>query len=184
MTVSTDSIRSSYSWATPKLWWEKSKQKISVEPLATFPWSTGPRGRPSSCRGRGNVWRAEERAWVLTLLQQDRSIRKLQHRFLDQLNMSRNKDRNETWRCVLIQHENEEQLRLEEVLRTPESISRLDGTLPRNRRRLMDAQGQLVASLICTCSFVICNIDWIHLFLRWYHTKTDVVTHWIPHFPL
>ncbi|KAM6960113.1 FH1/FH2 domain-containing protein 3 isoform 2-T2 [Tautogolabrus adspersus] len=38
--------------------------------------------------------------------------------------------------------ENEEQCRLEEVLRTPESIPRHDATLPRNRRRLADIQGQ------------------------------------------
>ncbi|XP_010737760.3 FH1/FH2 domain-containing protein 1 isoform X2 [Larimichthys crocea] len=37
--------------------------------------------------------------------------------------------------------DNEEQRRLEEVLRTPESTSRLDGTLPRNRRRTADIQG-------------------------------------------
>ncbi|XP_065807081.1 FH1/FH2 domain-containing protein 1 [Labrus bergylta] len=37
--------------------------------------------------------------------------------------------------------ENEEQCRLEEVLRTPESIPRRDATLPRNRRRLADIQG-------------------------------------------
>lgn len=48
---------------------------------------------------------------------------------------------------VLIQHENEEQLRLEEILRTPENVSRLDGTLPRSRRRPTDTQGQRVASL-------------------------------------
>ncbi|XP_037614118.1 FH1/FH2 domain-containing protein 1 isoform X2 [Sebastes umbrosus] len=37
--------------------------------------------------------------------------------------------------------ESEEQCRLEEVLRTPESNSRLDVTLPRNRRRMADIQG-------------------------------------------
>ncbi|XP_041820800.1 FH1/FH2 domain-containing protein 1 [Chelmon rostratus] len=37
--------------------------------------------------------------------------------------------------------DNEEQRRLEEVLRTPESTSRLDVTLPRNRRRMADVQG-------------------------------------------
>uniref|UniRef100_UPI0037E7E696 FH1/FH2 domain-containing protein 1 n=1 Tax=Semicossyphus pulcher TaxID=241346 RepID=UPI0037E7E696 len=37
--------------------------------------------------------------------------------------------------------ENEEQCRLEEVLRTPESIPRHDVTLPRNRRRMADSQG-------------------------------------------
>ncbi|XP_069014981.1 FH1/FH2 domain-containing protein 1 [Embiotoca jacksoni] len=37
--------------------------------------------------------------------------------------------------------ESDEQSRLEEVLRTPESISRLDVTLPRTRRRLADIQG-------------------------------------------
>ncbi|XP_074518469.1 FH1/FH2 domain-containing protein 1 [Halichoeres trimaculatus] len=37
--------------------------------------------------------------------------------------------------------ENEEQCRLEEVLRTPESVLRHDGTLPRNRRRMADLQG-------------------------------------------
>ncbi|CAJ1085942.1 putative FH1/FH2 domain-containing protein 1-like [Xyrichtys novacula] len=36
--------------------------------------------------------------------------------------------------------ENEEQCRLEEVLRTPESIPRHDATLPRNRRRMADIQ--------------------------------------------
>ncbi|XP_045921658.1 FH1/FH2 domain-containing protein 1 [Micropterus dolomieu] len=36
--------------------------------------------------------------------------------------------------------ENEEQRRLEEVLKTPESTSRLDVTLPRNRRRMTDFQ--------------------------------------------
>ncbi|KAA8582637.1 FH1/FH2 domain-containing protein 1 [Etheostoma spectabile] len=39
--------------------------------------------------------------------------------------------------------ENEEQCRLEEVLRTPDSISRLDSTLPRNRRRMADIQGPI-----------------------------------------
>ncbi|XP_031160254.2 FH1/FH2 domain-containing protein 1 [Sander lucioperca] len=39
--------------------------------------------------------------------------------------------------------DNEEQCRLEEVLRTPESISRLDVTLPRNRRRMADIQGPI-----------------------------------------
>lgn len=85
---------------------------------------------------------------------------------------------------MLIQHENEEQLRLEEILKTPENVSRLDGTLPRNRRRPTDTQGQLVASLICTYSFMNCDIDGFHLFLRCCYTKTDVVTHWISHFPL
>lgn len=37
--------------------------------------------------------------------------------------------------------ENEEQRKLEEVLRTPESTPRLDVTLPRNRRRMTDTQG-------------------------------------------
>ncbi|XP_054864029.1 FH1/FH2 domain-containing protein 1 isoform X2 [Amphiprion ocellaris] len=37
---------------------------------------------------------------------------------------------------LLIQQENDEQWRLEEVLRTPDSISRLDVTLPRSRRRI------------------------------------------------
>ncbi|XP_072232676.1 FH1/FH2 domain-containing protein 1 isoform X1 [Leuresthes tenuis] len=37
--------------------------------------------------------------------------------------------------------ESDEQCRLEEVLRTPESISKLDATLPRNRRRMADIQG-------------------------------------------
>ncbi|KAM4537176.1 FH1/FH2 domain-containing protein 1 [Odontesthes bonariensis] len=37
--------------------------------------------------------------------------------------------------------ESDEQCRLEEVLRTPESISKLDVTLPRNRRRMADIQG-------------------------------------------
>ncbi|XP_071371379.1 FH1/FH2 domain-containing protein 1 isoform X1 [Centroberyx affinis] len=37
--------------------------------------------------------------------------------------------------------ESEEQCRLEEVLRTPESASRPDLTLPRNRRRMADIQG-------------------------------------------
>ncbi|XP_029932115.1 FH1/FH2 domain-containing protein 1 [Myripristis murdjan] len=37
--------------------------------------------------------------------------------------------------------ESDEQCRLEEVLRTPESTSRLDLTLPRNRRRMADIQG-------------------------------------------
>lgn len=37
--------------------------------------------------------------------------------------------------------EDEEQRRLEEVLKTPESTSRLDATLPRNRRRTADIQG-------------------------------------------
>ncbi len=46
-------------------------------------------------------------------------------------------------RCLLMHQENEEQLRLEEVLRTPESTSRLDVTLPRNRRRMADIQGTL-----------------------------------------
>ncbi|KAM3590989.1 uncharacterized protein V6R79_020263 [Siganus canaliculatus] len=36
--------------------------------------------------------------------------------------------------------ENEEQRRLEEVLRTPESTSRMDGTLPRSRRRMANIQ--------------------------------------------
>lgn len=38
-------------------------------------------------------------------------------------------------------HENEEQCRLKEVLRTPESVLRHDSTLPRNRRRIADLQG-------------------------------------------
>ncbi|XP_070710781.1 FH1/FH2 domain-containing protein 1 [Pempheris klunzingeri] len=37
--------------------------------------------------------------------------------------------------------ENEDQCKLEEVLRTPESSSRLDVTMPRNRRRMTDIQG-------------------------------------------
>ncbi|XP_049923749.1 FH1/FH2 domain-containing protein 1 [Epinephelus moara] len=37
--------------------------------------------------------------------------------------------------------ENEEQCRLEEVLSTPDSTSRLDVTLPRNRRRMTDIKG-------------------------------------------
>ncbi|XP_005751506.1 FH1/FH2 domain-containing protein 1 [Pundamilia nyererei] len=37
--------------------------------------------------------------------------------------------------------DNDEQGRLEEVLRTPESMSRLDVTLPRNRKRMADLQG-------------------------------------------
>ncbi|KAM9335976.1 FH1/FH2 domain-containing protein 1 [Symphorus nematophorus] len=37
--------------------------------------------------------------------------------------------------------ENEEQRKLEEVLRTPESTPRSDGTLPRNRRRMSDIHG-------------------------------------------
>ncbi|XP_034532019.1 FH1/FH2 domain-containing protein 3 [Notolabrus celidotus] len=37
--------------------------------------------------------------------------------------------------------ENEEQCRLEEVLRTPEPVPRRDATLPRNRRRTADNQG-------------------------------------------
>lgn len=41
---------------------------------------------------------------------------------------------------VLIHQENEEQCRLEEVLRTPELTPRLDHTLPRNRRRMADIQ--------------------------------------------
>lgn len=59
--------------------------------------------------------------------------------------------KNKTWFCscvsCVIQHENEDQLRLEEILRTPENSSRLDGTLPRSRRRQMDTQGQLLASI-------------------------------------
>ncbi|XP_034020600.1 FH1/FH2 domain-containing protein 1 [Thalassophryne amazonica] len=39
--------------------------------------------------------------------------------------------------------ESEEHYKLEEVLRTPESTSRLDNTLPRNRRRIADKQGNL-----------------------------------------
>ncbi|XP_068584421.1 FH1/FH2 domain-containing protein 1-like [Cebidichthys violaceus] len=39
--------------------------------------------------------------------------------------------------------EDEEQCRLEEVLRTPESTSRLDVTLPRARRRTADVQGPI-----------------------------------------
>lgn len=35
----------------------------------------------------------------------------------------------------------EEQIKLEEILKTPESLSRLDVTLPRNRRRKTDTQG-------------------------------------------
>uniref|UniRef100_I3JM19 FH2 domain-containing protein n=1 Tax=Oreochromis niloticus TaxID=8128 RepID=I3JM19_ORENI len=38
--------------------------------------------------------------------------------------------------------------RLEEVLRTPESMSRLDVTLPRNRKRMADLQGTLYNTLI------------------------------------
>ncbi|XP_056884321.1 FH1/FH2 domain-containing protein 1 isoform X2 [Takifugu flavidus] len=45
------------------------------------------------------------------------------------------------------QHENEEQLKLEEILRTPENLSGPDGTLPRNRRRLMDIQGAVTRKL-------------------------------------
>ncbi|XP_035530855.1 FH1/FH2 domain-containing protein 1 isoform X2 [Morone saxatilis] len=43
--------------------------------------------------------------------------------------------------------ENDEQRRLEEVLRTPESTSRLDATLPRNRRRMTDFRGPLSRKL-------------------------------------
>nr|XP_046237217.1 FH1/FH2 domain-containing protein 1 isoform X2 [Scatophagus argus] len=43
--------------------------------------------------------------------------------------------------------EDEEQRRLEEVLRTPESTPRLDATLPRNRRRLTNIQGPLSRKL-------------------------------------
>lgn len=42
---------------------------------------------------------------------------------------------------LLTLQENEEQQRLEEVLKTPESTSRLDNTLPRNRRRMADIKG-------------------------------------------
>uniref|UniRef100_A0A673CCR9 FH2 domain-containing protein n=1 Tax=Sphaeramia orbicularis TaxID=375764 RepID=A0A673CCR9_9TELE len=44
--------------------------------------------------------------------------------------------------CRLFHQECDEQSRLEEVLRTPESSSRLDATLPRNRRRMGDIQGE------------------------------------------
>ncbi|XP_041841609.1 FH1/FH2 domain-containing protein 1 [Melanotaenia boesemani] len=43
--------------------------------------------------------------------------------------------------------ESDEQCRLEEVLKTPESISRLDVTLPRNRRRMTDVQGSFSRKL-------------------------------------
>lgn len=53
----------------------------------------------------------------------------------------------------------EEQCKLEEVLRTPESVSRLDLTLPRTRRKMVDIKGTqisfvLIFSLICTDTFV------------------------------
>ncbi|GLD64714.1 FH1/FH2 domain-containing protein 1 [Lates japonicus] len=41
----------------------------------------------------------------------------------------------------------EEQCKLEEVLRTPESTLRLDATLPRNRRRMADIQGSFSRKL-------------------------------------
>lgn len=43
--------------------------------------------------------------------------------------------------------ESEEQMRLEEVLATPDSISRLDVTLPRNRKRTTKLQGSLSQKL-------------------------------------
>lgn len=58
-----------------------------------------------------------------------------------QVNSGQNDRLDLSTRYLLIQQENEEQLRLEEVLRTPESTPRLDGTLPRNRRRMADLQG-------------------------------------------
>ncbi|XP_054914624.1 FH1/FH2 domain-containing protein 1 [Poeciliopsis prolifica] len=43
--------------------------------------------------------------------------------------------------------ESDEQSRLEEVLRTPESVPRKDGTLPRNRRRVADIKDSLSRKL-------------------------------------
>lgn len=45
------------------------------------------------------------------------------------------------------QQESEEQTKLEEVLKTPESTPRLDGTLPRSRRRIADSQSQVSRNL-------------------------------------
>ncbi|MEQ2290681.1 hypothetical protein AMECASPLE_005641 [Ameca splendens] len=43
--------------------------------------------------------------------------------------------------------ESDEQCRLEEVLRTPETITRMNATLPRNRRRMADFQGSFSRKL-------------------------------------
>lgn len=52
-------------------------------------------------------------------------------------------------RYLLIHQENQEQLRLEEVLKTPEPTRRLDSSLPRHRRRM--AMSTKVLSVSHTC---------------------------------
>lgn len=63
----------------------------------------------------------------------------------------------------------EEQCKLEEVLRTPESTLRLDATLPRNRRRMSEIQGAMCDQHV----LLICAP--LSLYLPHFHTETIFV---------
>lgn len=85
--------------------------------------------------------------------------------------------------------ESEEQCRLEEVLRTPETTARRDVTFPRNRRRITDFQSSLLQTFFfffysdqffCVISWILhimCFIMRVLLFcFRFLFKKTEGLT--------